>query len=341
MSQPMKKRIKDIAADIGVSVATVSRVMNNKPGVGTQTRNLVLQYLSDHGGVPNYGSLFKTIGVVDTFSRHRIDSYYLSELIEGADERIHAMNYVTTLIHSDIIEKELLTYGKPQILNHLSGIMWMEPMFNEKYFNVIKNMNIPCVVVNNCEENISIDFIKSDNLKASKSAIRLLFDHGHRQIGFIGGYLNLANHRDRFNGYKAGLEELGIEFDPELVIDDITSWDRNGGAAGMYRLLSHKNIPSAVMICSDFLAEGAYDAVKSKNYKIPDQISLLSFDDFPLAAYLDPPLTTFRQPLHEIGVAAANRLFEIISDFESEIKNPRHTLVDCPLKLRKSIAMTG
>lgn len=333
----MKKKIKDIAADLGVSVTTVSRVMNNKPGLRAETRETVLRYLMDQGRIARDTGPFKMIGIVDLFSRHRLDNYYISEVIDGADERIHAMNYVTALVHADMLEKELLTYGSADLLHHFEGLLWMEPMFNEKYYSIVKEKKIPCVVINNCEESIPIDFIKSDNLAASKKAIRFLVENGHRSIGFIGGYLHLANHRDRFQGYREGLKDAGIEVDPRFVIDDITSWDSHGGAEGMYRLLGREEVPSAVMLCSDFLAEGAYEAAKAKQVGIPDQVSVVSFDDYPLAAYLDPPLTTFRQPLHEIGQAAANRLFEIMGASDKKAAHPKHTLVESPIKLRGSI----
>jgi LacI family transcriptional regulator len=335
----MKRTIKDIAADLGVSVTTVSRVMNNKPGLRADTRETVLRYLMDQGRIARDTGSFKMIGIVDLFSRHRLDNYYISEVIDGADERIHAMNYVSALVHADVIEKELLTCGNANILNHFEGLLWMEPMFNEKFHSIVRDKRIPCVVINNCEENIPVDFIKSDNLAASKKAIRFLVENGHRSIGFIGGYLHLANHSDRFRGYREGLKDAGIEVDPRFVIDDITSWDSHGGAEGMYRLLGREEVPSAVMLCSDFLAEGAYEAAKARQVKIPDQISIVSFDDFPLAAYLDPPLTTFRQPLHEIGRTAANRLFEIMGTPEKKSAAPKHTLVESPIKLRSSIRL--
>ena len=293
----------------------------------------------DQGRVARNAGVFKMIGIVDLYSRHKLDSYYISEVIEGADERIHAMNYVTALVHADMIEKELLTYGNASILDRFEGLLWLEPMFNEKFCSIVKEKRIPCVVINNCDDNIPIDFIKSDNLAASKKAIRFLVENGHRSIGFIGGYLNLTNHRDRFQGYREGLQDAGMEVDPRKIIDDITSWDMHGGAEGMYRLLSRKEVPSAVMLCSDFLAEGAYDAAKAKQVKIPDQISIVSFDDFPLAAYMDPPLTTFRQPLHEIGQTAANRLFELIGTSDRKSVPPKHTLVESPIKLRGSIRL--
>jgi LacI family transcriptional regulator len=323
----MKKSLKEIARDLGISTATVSRVINRKAAVRAETRETVLRYLAAQGRVARDSGSFKDIGIVDTFLPHRLDNYYISKVIEGADERIHAMNCITALVHADIIEKELLAYGRADVLDRLEGILWMEPMFNRKFYDIVKERNIPCVVINNCEEDIPIDFIKSDNLASSKKAIRFLVENGHRHIGFVGGYLHLTNHKDRFQGYREGLEAAGIEM------------DAHGGAEGVYRILSHGEYPSAIMLCSDFLAEGAYEAMKTKGLKIPDQVSIVSFDDFPPAEHMDPPLTTFRQPLEEIGKTAANRLFEIIANPERERNHTTHTLVDCPLKLRNSIRL--
>ena len=331
------KTIREIAEALSLSTATVSRVLNKKDGVHPATKERVMQYLSslEAGEVESYA--LKTIGIVDTYSRHKIDSYYLSDILEGADERIHAYDYTTMLIHSDQIELEMMKYGQVKIFDHCSGLLWLEPMFNGRYDEILKQRDIPCVVINNCEEDVEAYLVKSDNYSSAKKAVNFLASMGHKKIAFVGGYLNLTNHKDRYLGYVDGLKAEGIELDEGLVVDDVTSWDDNGGKEGTYRLLARTRDVDAIMLCSDFLALGAYKALEGSRIAVPEDVSIVSFDDSPLATYIKPSLSSFRQPLTEIGIKAANLLFEIISSAGRPRPEKKTLLIHCPFMVRESI----
>ena len=147
--------------------------------------------------------------------------------------------------------------------------------------------------------------------------------------------MNLTNHRDRLAGYRSALSNAGITVRNEWIIDDLTLWNDEGGAEGMHRLLAAAEIPTAAIICSDFLVEGVYNTVRQLGYSIPDDISLISFDDFPMATRLDPPLTCCRQPLIEMGAMAADRLLDLIAEPQTRSVAER-TLVRMPFIVRKS-----
>jgi DNA-binding LacI/PurR family transcriptional regulator len=341
-------KIKEIAEALKLSTATVSRVLNEKAGVHPATKDRILGYvrsLEGSDGGDQYR--LRTIGIVDTYSRHKINGYYLADILEGADERIHAYDYTTMLIHSDQIEIEAMRYGRVRIFEHLSGLLWLEPMFNGRYEAIVKERGIPCVVINNCEEGLEAYLVKSDNYSSAKKAVNFLASTGHRRIAFVGGYLDLSNHRDRYRGYADGLEAEGLELDAGLVVDDVTSWDEDGGAEGTYRLLARTREIDAIILCSDFLALGAYKVLGARGIAIPDEVSIVSFDDSPLAPYIKPSLSSFRQPLTEIGIKAANLLFELISSTgrESSGRGPsgrdppekRVVSIHCPFMVRDSI----
>ncbi|MCP4401104.1 MAG: LacI family transcriptional regulator [bacterium] len=334
----MKFNLQGIADEFNVSVSTVSRVLNNKKGVNKETREKILDYVNVHTtGLSN--DLLQSVGLVDTYSRHKIDSYYLSFLLEGVDERLHAFRYNTMLIHSDQIAQQWHTLGECPVLKAQKGIIWMEPLFDEEYLALLKRYNLPCVVINNYKPDIPVDSIKSDNYSASRRGVEFLANHGHTNIGFIGGYLDLTNHKDRFAGFEDGLKAAGLELVEQWSIDDIVSWDDNGGAEGMHRILSLKKRPSVVMLASDLLAVGCYKAAREHGVRIPDDISIISFDDAPFAEHLTPRLTTFQQPLLKMGVAAAERLIALLMGKQAD--EVRHTLIDCPLIVRDSIATVG
>jgi DNA-binding LacI/PurR family transcriptional regulator len=130
------------------------------------------------------------------------------------------------------------------------------------------------------------------------------------------------------------MAEAGIAVADDWIIDDITLWNEEGGAEGFHRLLSRKNRPGGVLLCSDYLAVGAYRAAREMGVRIPQDVSVISFDDFPLARYLDPPLTTFRQPLEEMGEIAARRLVGLL---RSEGAGSGRQYLRCPLIVRESV----
>ena len=298
------------------------------------TKERILDYVNIHTPGSS-GSVVQSIGLVDTYSRHKIDSYYLSYLLEGIDERLHAFGYNTMLIHSDQIDQQWHTLEDCPILKAQQGIIWMEPLFDEEYSDLLKHYNLPCVVINNYKPEVSVNSIKSDNYSASRKGIEFLVNHGHTKIGFIGGYLNLTNHKDRYAGFVDGIQAAGVDLVDQWVIDDIVAWNNTGGAEGMHRLLSLKERPTVVMLASDLLAVGCYNAAREHDVKIPGDISIISFDDAPFAEYLTPRLTTFQQPLLNMGLAAAERLIALMMGKQAD--EIQHTLIDCPLVVRDSI----
>ncbi len=330
-------KIKEVADALNISTATVSRVLSNKGAVHPATREKVLQYINSRESPRADDYELKTIGIVDTYSRHKINSYYLSDILEGADERIHAFQHTTMLIHSDQIELEMMKYGRVKVFDHIAGLLWLEPMFNARYADIVSRHHMPCVVINNCEEDIPAFLVKSDNYSSAKKAVNFLAATGHRHIAFVGGFLTLTNHKDRYQGYLDGLRAEGIEPDESLIIDDVSSWDENGATEGIYRLLGRMKKVDAIILCSDFLVLGAYKALEARGVAVPDAVSVVSFDDFPLAAYVRPSLSSFRQPLIEIGAKAANLLFENISADRPEDLEPRTLLIHCPFMVRESI----
>ncbi len=327
--------LRAISSQIKVSTATISRVLNDKPDVSPRTREKVLSHLKKIGYEPRTANgPLHLIGVVDTFSRHTLSSYYLSGIIEAFDRKVRTYGYNSVLVPADQILREMQALAHMNILKRLDGILWMEPIFTARLSRILSRHGVPCVVLNNCEEDVQIDVVESDNKSASRQAVEFLLDKGHTAIGFVGGWLHLTNHKDRFDAYKERMEQAGIKILEDWIIDDITLWNDEGGAEGFHRVLSRKQRPSAIVLCSDYLAVGAYRAAKEMGLTIPDDVSIVSFDDFPLAPYLDPPLTTFRQPLQEMGEIAAATLISLIA---KERTPQGRSYLRCPLIVRKSV----
>jgi DNA-binding LacI/PurR family transcriptional regulator len=275
------------------------------------------------------------VGLVDTFTRHTISSYYLSTILEALERKTRSFGCNTVLIPADQILHQLSSFGNSSLLKHLEGVIWMEPIFTNAISEAVRAAGVPCVVINNCEEDVDIDVVMSDNRSSSRQAVEYLLNLGHRSIGFVGGWLHLSNHKDRFIGYRERIAEAGIDARDDWIIDDITLWNDEGGAEGLHRLLGRRNRPTAVILCSDYLAVGAYRAAAEMGVDIPGDLSVISFDDFPLAQFMTPPLTTFRQPLQEIGECAALRLAALMSG--GERRSGERQYLRCPLIVRRSV----
>ena len=326
--------MRKIAKELGISTTTVSRVLNNRHDVDAETRKRVLEFVRKNS-YQYRGSILelKLIGVVDTYRRHSISSYYISGILEGIDDRISRRGYTIILLHADEIDRDYADFGFIRCFNHISGLIWMEPVFSSFYEKIVTDQKIPCVVINNYDDNVKVDIVESDNYSAAKIAVEYLVGQGHRHIAFIGGWMNLTNHKERLRGFKDALNQSGLEPRNEHIITDIIFWNEEGGAEGVYRIFSTGSKPTAIVVCSDFLITGVYAALKDLGYSIPKDVSVISFDDSPIARYLNPPLTSCKQPLKEIGSIAAEHL---LTSIDGLARNYTREKVRMPFIVRES-----
>jgi LacI family transcriptional regulator len=179
-----------------------------------------------------------------------------------------------------------------------------------------------------------VDAVIVDNYKAAREAVEYLITMGHRKIAMINGNMDLTLYRERFAGYRKALEDAGIPFVRELVVED-ESKDSDGYAA-MNSLLKHEIVPDAVFASSDPKAAGVIRAIKDWGWKVPEDISVIGFDDLDMSALLDPPLTTISQPLYQMGARAAQRLIELIEGTKSD--KPVIDIMETQLMIRGTVS---
>ena len=331
-----KNNLKEIARKLDVSIATVSRVINNKPDVNPQTREKVLTYLKHAGYQPRIiTSDLRMIGVVEQYDSSTLSEHYFSGILAGIDERVHAGGFHTVLLHADAIEKEIRWPGESKILSRLDGLIWSTPVFSALFKDLIDSHGLPCVVINNLESGVAMPFVESDNLTASQQAVEYVASLGHSKIGFIGGELSFTNFRDRYEGYKKGMGNAGLAVQADWVIDDMSTVSRAGGREAMHRLLGKGDFPTAVLACNDPVALGLYQGAQERGVRISEDLSIVSFDDFPIAPFLTPALTTFLQPLQKIGSAAVDLLLSML-DGTVPVNEPRRLSIGMTLITRDS-----
>lgn len=313
---PRRDGLREIAVAAGVSIATVSRVLNNKPDVHQETRDRVMREVSrlgyDRHQTNGSGTTAALIGLVNTWRVYRLTSDYVVNIAAGVTTRADDHGYRTALIDSDAIVREMRGQGEQSALEDIAGLVWSMPVFQREHAEYLAARGLPCVVINNCAPEVAIPLVESDNATAIRQAIEYLVGMGHHRIGFIGGGFDLANMRERYDGYRRSMREFNLEISDEWIIDDLSTLSPEGAIEGTYRLLGRGNTPSAIIGISEPVTRGIYHVLGSLGMRIPDDVSIVSFDDPPGAATMRPPLTTFRQPLERMATLAVDLLMDLI-----------------------------
>jgi LacI family transcriptional regulator len=299
--------IAEIAAEAGVSVPTVSRVLNGRTDVAAGTRERVENLLSAHGYVRRASRQRPGGAALIDLVFNDIDSPWAVELLRGVEESTHAagVGMVVSAVHKRPAStrqwlQNLRARTSDGVIFVLAG---PGPASTE-----LQRLGVPVVIVDPAG-NASADTptIGATNYAGGRNATEHLIKLGHRRIGLIAGPRDLLCSRARLDGYRAALDEAGIG-DELIVQGDFT---HKSGFAGLGRLLDEPGRPTAVFAASDTMALGAYEAARQRGLRIPDDLSIVGFDDLPESRWASPPLTTVRQPLVEMGALAARTLLRL------------------------------
>ena len=336
-----RQSMKEIAEAAGVSIATVSRVINNKPDVGSDTRQRVLEELERRnyeyrGGAVGDG--LQLIGFVNNYRQYPASTDYVANLLVGCQERSSSHAYNLVMLDADAFQKEMRWPGRYGVIEQLAGVVWSMPIFEQSHAEFLQSRGIPYVVVNNLKHGVKAPFVESDNYTAVRQAVEYLVGMGHRRIGFIGGALHIANMEDRYKGYLQHMAEFDLEVDRDWVIDDLTGVEEQNAIEGTYRLLGRRNLPTALITASESVALGVFRVFKARGIRIPDDVSIVSFDDTRLSELMQPPVTTFRQHLHQMGGRAIDLLMGLIHPAEG-VDPDEHVREPMTLIVRDSVAV--
>ena len=301
--------IKDVAQRAGVSFKTVSRVINGQRGVSDEVKERVLEAIAELGYVVNYSARSLAAGgssVVGVVIPRLTDPRSLDLLshVGGVAERLDLGIMVLT---RPILDSEI---GFSQFIGHgiVGSLMLMSPRSVSAYLPFIQALDIPTVVVESLLEDTSqgtVPCIASDNYGGALAAVRYLCELGHRRIAYVSG-TDLSQNRLRYQGYCDALLEAEITPDETLVREGRWSWQSGYEAA--QTLAEEPAPPTAVFCANDNMAMGAILALRERGLHVPDDISVMGFDDLPAAANSRPPLTTVRQPTIEM----VERAFDLL-----------------------------
>jgi DNA-binding LacI/PurR family transcriptional regulator len=309
----MPPTIKDIAKKAGVSHATVSRALNGNPSIPEKTA-AGIRVLADEMGylasAPARGLKTKrsqAVGVVVS----RIDNPYFGEIIQGIEDTLKPSGFSLFIASSHLdfsIEKNIVQAFAE---HRVDGVIICSVSFSREYADLIKNYGIPIVVVNN-ESSEEFDCsISHDDFNGARQVTRHLIDLGHSRVGYLGNSLANQINNDRLQGFFKELTVSNITIDPQTIVNTLGSEIENGEEA-MLLLLKTDPLPTAVFCFNDLMAIGALKVIRNQNLRVPEDISIVGFDNIPYSAYTSPALTTFDQPKRKIGSEAAQMLLEQI-----------------------------
>lgn len=305
--------IQDIADQAGVSISTVSRVLSGNAGVTELKRQAVLAAVDDLNYRPNHfaqglaSGQSMSIGVLTQNFGSAFYDAILHGIIAGVEKTSYSPLFADGRWRPDIERRSLQT-----LLNRrIDALILLGTQLDVVELQELKQQ-MPLVIVSRSVAGIEQNCLVVDNYAASFRATTYLIDRGHRHIAHITGSLSESNvlldGAQRLMGYQDALREAGIEVTPELIVEG--SFRSQSGLLAVETLLTRGKPFSAIFAANDQMATGARLGLYRRGIRVPDDVSLIGFDDQPHSAYMTPPLTTVRQPAEEMGLLAAQAVLE-------------------------------
>lgn len=312
---PSKRRtIAEIAAKAGVSIPTVSRVLNNRPDVAAETRERVEQVIKESGFIRSRvrNVLKESSGIIDMLVPD-LTNLYSIEIVRGVEEVLERteLRLALSLTH-DATAFEQRWLAKV-IDGATDGAILVLAHGQSSRLDMLLRNKIPFVVVDHRGElGPDVPSVGATNWLGGRLATEHLLSLGHRRIAIISGDATLPCSRDRVAGYRAALEDAGVPVDPVLIRPG--KFAQQTGYEQTIALLDLPEPPTAIFAGSDAQAMGVYAALRTHGLRVPDSMSVVGFDDVPVASIITPALTTVRQPLVEMGRVATTMLLRLIAE---------------------------
>jgi LacI family transcriptional regulator len=259
---------------------------------------------------------------------------FFAEVSRGIEDTSFAAGYSVILCNSDGDPRRELLYIDLLSQKQVDGVLLVPAGSQADSTTSLQTRNIPLVVIDRDVPGAANDRAYIDNIAGGYQATRHLLELGHRRIGYIGGPPHLSPVPDRSAGYRRALEEAGIPIDTNLIFDG--NFRDAGGYEGAHQLLALPDPPTAIFAGNDLMAIGALAAACERGVAVPDDLSVVGFDDIHLARYINPPLTTIAQPKYQLGVIAAELLF---GRLRTPDLPPQRRLLQAELVIRSSTAI--
>jgi LacI family transcriptional regulator len=329
----MSITIKEVAREAGVSVATVSRALNDKGPVAEDTRRRIQEVAQRLRYVPHGAARSLITNRTSTIGVLLPDLYgeFYSEVIRGIDRMARRRDYHLLVSSSHNVRTEVEAAFRA-MRGRVDGLIVMTPDIERQTLEANLPASLPVVLMNCRVEGDAYDSINIDNYGGAWAVVRHFIDLGHRRIALIKGPPRNLDSSERLRGFRAAMRELGGEWALELELDGAFTEESGHGAA--VQLLDLQPRPTAVFASNDSMAIGALSAFGDAGVRVPDDLALAGFDDIPIARFMTPPITSVHVPISELGSRAMDRLL-VALEMENEHER-RHERLPTRLVVRSS-----
>lgn len=325
--------ISDIARICGVSKATVSRVINNKPqGVSDKTRQKVRKTMEKL----NYRPSMLARSVATSHSHlvglviPDISSLFYPDIISAVNKYFSSHGYSIVLANTDYSAEKERVQLLSMVDKRVDGVILCSGTSNEEFLAEYRKYGIPLASIGRMYDNYLCDIsISGDNVKGAKLAVKHLLSTGNEKIALLSGNKDVAGTLQRIEGYRQALEEAGLPFDRSLIYNG--EYTISSGIEMTMQILEDKKDFTAVLAGSDLIAIGVLKALRQKNIAVPNQIEVMGFDNISLAEIFEPQLSTISKPHQHMAAEISRKLYRLINGKENDIA---HFIVEPELVIR-------
>ncbi|TDL31507.1 LacI family transcriptional regulator [Jeotgalibacillus sp. S-D1] len=332
--------IKDIAKKAGVSITTVSRALNGYSDVNEDTRKKIIETAKSLNYSPNTiaRSLVmkksRTIGLlISGLMRESAKDNFMIEVMTGVNDFASQTDYDIVLFNTNSSKQREKTYTQLCRERKVDGVIIQGIRTDDPYLEEVVEGEIPCVLVDIPKIGRYAGYVSSDNAAGSFEAGNYLAEAGHTNIGMINGHEYAFVSKERLTGFQKAMMEKGISFQADHIENG--DFTEESGERAALTLLERDPAITALFCASDLMAIGAMNGLRAKGYRIPEDISIVGYDNILLSRYVQPSLTTIAQDTHGLGYEAAKMLVDML-DHDGK---PRRTLVKHELIVRNSSIM--
>ena len=293
--------ISDVAKRAGVSTMTVSRVVNHSGYISQETQERVEKAIAELGYVPNALARSlrfkktKTIALVVS----DITNPLFTTIARGVEDAASENGFSVIYCNTDESPHEESEYLYTLLAKQVDGILLVPARSSRESITFLQERKEPVVVLDRRVSGVKVDTVRCDSIDGAYQLTRHLLDLGHRRIAVISGPAEASTAADRVAGYRQALDEAGVEIDPQLIC--FGQFVQASGYQMVQQVLSVTPRPTAIFAANNFISIGAYHALRDAGLRIPEDVSLVTFDDLPASLVLEPFLTVADQPAYDMG----------------------------------------
>lgn len=330
--------LRHIALKLGVSVATVSRVLNGKSAkyrISKKTQEIIQKAAQELNYSPNQLARSLRLNRSNTIAyiNPDISNPFFSSIGKSIVKHARKSGYSIILGDSEESTEMELSLLKVMMGRKVDGLIISPVGINSTHLEELFNKRVPIVLLDRYFPGVNIPYVASDNYHGALEALSLLIENGHTKIACIQGLKNTSPNNDRVRGYIDAHKKYHLPVDPGLIVGE--SFGEDNGYIETKLLVRKKHTPTAIFAVSNLISLGALKALKEENYKVPDDMSIVSFDDQPYSQFLSTPMTTVSQQSFQIGQIAVKMIIDQIES-KTDVEQ-KSVLLPTKLVIRNSV----